>query len=144
MFTRAAVRSYDLPRRPRPNQRSVKTEKRNTVATGLLAVIHCLVSFLEHCAGRLGIDWKARNADRRADLHLFSARTVRMETAEVRGGDARSQSFRALDCTRLFSIGKHHAELIAPIARHDFARIARRGPQQLRKLPQKRIPLACP
>jgi hypothetical protein len=46
-----------------------------------------------------------------------------VQPAEVRLGDARAQSLRALNCARLLGVGKDDAKLIAPIARNDIARI---------------------
>jgi hypothetical protein len=92
-----------------------------SVSTGFLGVKHCLVG-LEQRASQPGVDRKAGNADRRADVHFFSARTVRMQTT-VRVGNARAKPFRA-------------AELIAAVARDDIGGIGRCRAQQNREVPQ--------
>ena len=69
-------------------------------------------------------------------LHVFSSRNRRVQSAEVPFRDARPQSFRTLDGTRLLRIHQHHAKLIAFIGRNDIARLRRRRAQQHRKLMQ--------
>jgi hypothetical protein len=65
---RMAVRALTPPESPGTKK------KRSTSRSNHAANVATILAVLEHCAGRLGIDWKARNADRRADLSSVALR----------------------------------------------------------------------